>query len=191
LVIGCLNNDEEAETFSSTQAIPMKRITLVQTIIFCILAVAVGCSQSNPPSAPPTSGSPPVAASPPSQPTQFDINKHAFKRARLAATVESWDAAIDILDKIDTEKVDDADVLDYVALSRLCSTTAKALGVDRKSNPDSPTDVIAKIDWAGLVATLVKDPGKFISLVADAKKVRDSIPRYEELDAKLAQKYAE
>jgi hypothetical protein len=126
---------------------------------------------------------------------QFQRDKHAFERARKAATAETWDAAILILEKIDIDRIDDTEVIEYVDFSLRCAKTADALGIDRKSNPNSPTDVIEKIDWAKVITTLVQrvideGPGKVAGLLADARKIQKQIPRYLELDQKLSKKYA-
>jgi len=125
---------------------------------------------------------------------QFETDKRAFERARKAATAETWDAAIAILERIDIDKIDDTQVIEYVDFSLRCAKTADALGIDRKSNPDSPTDVIAKVDWAKVIATLVQKvidegPGKVANLLADARKIQKQVPRYLELDKKLSKKY--
>lgn len=127
---------------------------------------------------------------------QFETDKHAFERACKAQRVETWDAAIAILQRIDLDKVDDEMVIEYVDFSLTCAKTADALGIDRKSNPDSPTDVVSKIDWAKLVATLVEKaanegPGKVASLLADARKIQKQIPRFLELDEMLGKKYGD
>jgi hypothetical protein len=108
--------------------------------------------------------------------------------------VESWDAAIVILERIDLDEVDDVEVIEYVDFSLRCAKTAEALGIDRKSNPNSPTDVIVKVDWIKVIATLVEKvadegPGKVAKLLAEARKTQKQIPRYEELDTKLARRY--
>jgi uncharacterized protein (DUF885 family) len=125
---------------------------------------------------------------------QADTDKRAFERAQKAANVKTWDAAIAILGKIDIDKLDDEEVIEYVDFSLRCAKIADALGIDRKSNPDSPTDVIAKIDWAKVIATLVQKvvdegPGKVAELLADARKIQKQIPRYLELDEKLSERY--
>ncbi len=105
---------------------------------------------------------------------QTDIDKRAFERARKAALVKTWDAAIAILEKIDIDKVDDEEVIEYVDFSLRCATVADELGIDRESDPESPTNVIEKIDWAKIVATLGQKiidegPGKVAKLLADAQ----------------------
>lgn len=122
-----------------------------------------------------------------------NVDKRAFERARKAATAESWDAAIAIMDTINIDKLDDVDVIEYVVFSKLCARTADSLGINRKSNPDSPTDVVTKIDWPQLIANLagqsLKDPIKVAGILSDARKVQKGIPQYQRLDAKLANRY--
>jgi len=125
---------------------------------------------------------------------QFEMDKHAFERARKAQVVGTWDAAIAILERIDIDKIDDGELIEYVEFSLRGAKTADALGIDRNSNPDSPTDVISKLDWAKVIATLVQKvieegPGKVATLLADARKIQRQIPRYLELDEKLARTY--
>lgn len=125
---------------------------------------------------------------------QSEADRRAFVRARKAATTQSWDAAIAILKGINIDKLEDVEVIEYVVFSRLCAKTAEALGVDRKSNPDSPTDVVTQLDWEKLVAKLVeqslKNPTKVAGLLSDARKVQKGIPRYQELDRTLAKRSA-
>lgn len=116
---------------------------------------------------------------------QFAIDKKGFLTARKAALVETWDAAIELLNEIKLSDLDDTDVIDYVAYSKLCARTAKALGVTRNSNPESPTDVIAKIDWVTLIATIVSNP----RLLIDARAVQNGIEKYQKLDRKLIRRY--
>jgi hypothetical protein len=122
------------------------------------------------------------------------IDKNAFERARKASTAESWDAAIVILQRIDLDEVEDVEVIEYIDFSLRCAKTAEALGIDRKSNPNSLIDVILKVDWAKAIATLVdklarEGPGKVATLLADARQIQQQIRRYEELDTKLARRY--
>ena len=120
-------------------------------------------------------------------------DKRSFHRARLAATAETWEAAAAVLDKIDEDKLDDIDVIEYVTFSKLCVKTADALGVDRKSDPESPTSVVTNVEWSQLLITLaqkaVDSPVKFADLLRDARKVHKGLKRYEELDAKLVKRY--
>jgi hypothetical protein len=125
---------------------------------------------------------------------QYATDKRAFERARKASTAETWDAALAVLERIDIDKIEDIQVIEYVDFSLRCVKTADALGIDRKSNPSSPTDVIAKVDWTKVVAMLVQKvvdegPGKVASLLADAQKIHKQIPRYLQLDEKLLKKY--
>jgi hypothetical protein len=127
-------------------------------------------------------------------PKQAEVDRRAFERARKAATVKTWDAAIAILGRIDIDKIDDEEVIEYVDFSLRCAKTADALGIDRKSDPDSPTDVIAKVEWGKVIATLVQKvidegPGKVAGLLADARKIQKQIPRYLELDRSLSKRY--
>jgi hypothetical protein len=108
--------------------------------------------------------------------------------------VGTWDAAIAILERIDVDQIDDEKIIEYVDFSLRCAKTADALGVERNSNPSSPTDVIAKIDWAQLIATLTEKlvqegPGRIAKLLADALKIQKQIPRYLDLDRELAARY--
>jgi len=48
---------------------------------------------------------------------QADTDKRAFDRARKASSVKTWDAAIAILEKIDIDKIDDGEVIEYVNFS--------------------------------------------------------------------------
>lgn len=124
---------------------------------------------------------------------QFARDKEAFLTARKAATVKTWDAALELLEEIRLSKIEDNDVIEYVVFSKLCAKTANALGVDRNSNPQNPTDVISKIDWGTLITTLAQkaasDPTGFLALLNDARKVRNGIKNYEELDRKLVLVY--
>jgi len=127
---------------------------------------------------------------------QTEIDKHAYKRAQKAGSVKTWDAAIAILEKIDIDKVDDEEVIEYVAFSLKCAKTADELGIDRASNPASPSDVIGKIDWGTIVSTLAQkvldgEPGKVVRLLNDARKTQKQIPHYLELDEKLTEKYGD
>lgn len=128
------------------------------------------------------------------EPKQSEVDKRAFDRALKAATVKTWDAAIAILERIDIDKIDDEEVIEYVDFSLRCAKTADALGIDRKSDLDSPTNVIAKVDWEKVIATLVQKvidegPGKVVGLLADARKIQKQIPRYLELDSSLSKRY--
>jgi hypothetical protein len=126
---------------------------------------------------------------------QSEIDKRAFLRARKAAMVKTWDVAIAILEKIDIDKIEDDDVIEYVDFSLRCAKVADQLGIERRSDPKSPTDVIAKIDWGKIVATLIEKvvdegPGKVAKLLADARKVQKQVPHYLELDKKLLKRYS-
>jgi hypothetical protein len=147
-----------------------------------LVLVATGCSK--PPDV--SDKKLPVIAQPPSP------NKLAFDRARLASTAANWPAATAALESIEIAKVDDIEVIEYVGFSKLCAKTADALGVDRKCNPDSPTDVVANVDWLKVIATVAdnaKNPAAVAQLISDAHTVRKGIPRYQELDAQLVRKY--
>jgi hypothetical protein len=124
---------------------------------------------------------------------QVATDKEGFHIARKAAAVRTWDAAIELLDEVKLSKLDDTDVIEYVVFLRLCARTAQALGVDRKSNPDSPTDVVTKIDWPTLIATLggkvAQDPTGALKLLNDARKVYNGIENYQKLDSKLVDRY--
>jgi len=124
---------------------------------------------------------------------QLAIDKEAFHTARKAAAVKTWDAAIEMLDEVKLSKIDDTDVIEYVVYSKLCARTASALGVNRKSNPDSPTDVVTKIDWQTLIANLsakaLRDPAGVLKLLNDARKVYNGLETYQKLDSTLVQRY--
>src|SRR5262245_3426171 len=116
---------------------------------------------------------------------QLAIDKEGFLTARKAALVKTWDAAIELLNEIKVSKLEDTDVIDYVAYSKLCARTARALGVKRNANPTSPTDVISKIDWLALIAGIANNP----RLLLDARAVYSGIGTYQKLDSKLVNKY--
>lgn len=128
-----------------------------------------------------------------------DYNAIAFRKARRGATAAmeyNWSTANTILDTIDVEKIDDTDTLAYVDYCKRCARVAQDIGVSTKSDPDSIADTAAKLDLAQLAATAwntVESKGwsGAAQLAADAKRVRDEIPMWERLDAKLYAKYGE
>lgn len=123
---------------------------------------------------------------------QVDIDKRAFLRARKAADAKTWDAAIAILDKIDLDKVEDVDVIEYVDFSTRCAKLANELGIARESDPNKPTDVVFNAQVTQVLATVGQKLLKReipLKLVSDAVKIKKQIPRYQELDQKLAKKY--
>jgi hypothetical protein len=164
------------------------RILLVAMTVLVATLFHAGCAESNP--KPGAGVTPPP---PPAPKTQFEIDKEAFHVARKAAAVDTWDAATALLDEINLTKLDDKDVIEYVVFSKLCVRTAQALGVDRKSNPTSPTDVIKNIEWVALIATLsvkaLEDRAGAGKLLVDANKVYKGIDDYQKRDARLATKY--
>lgn len=127
---------------------------------------------------------------PPTQPEKPNPDKAAFQRARAAATVGTWDAAIAMLEGIDTKRIDDPQVFEYVEFELRCSKVAKSLGIDRQTNPASPLDVIAKIHWMTIAAEIMKKGiGEIASLAAKAKDISDQIPHFMDLDRTLGEKY--
>src|SRR4051812_42630765 len=68
-----------------------------------------------------------LGAACPSDDKQAEIDKRAFERARKAAMVKTWDAAIAILERIDIDRVDDEEVIEYVDFSLRCAKVADEL----------------------------------------------------------------
>ena len=116
---------------------------ILLTILACV--AVTGCGHSAPSE---------QAEAVEERPTRVDFDKQAYMTARKAASVKTWDAAIAILERIDIDKIDDHDVIEYVDFSLRCAKVADETGVDRASDPQSPSDVIGKIDWGQIVATL-------------------------------------
>lgn len=162
-----------------------KRKTLLRLTLCALLIFLPNCTAAV--------DSPKKLTVAPSEPTVPSPNRQAFLWARLAATAKSWDAATKLLESIDLGQVDDMEVIEYVQFSELCVRTAEELGVDRQSNPDHPTDIVTRIAWEQLIATLaekaVRDPAGGASLLSDARKVQTGIRRYQELDSKLLKEY--
>jgi len=123
-----------------------------------------------------------------------DYDKEAYKIAEKASRQKSWDSALALLTEIQISKIDNSDVIEYVVFSKKLVNTAKALGVDIKSDPSDATDVGAKLDWTQLTVTMincVKTKGLVdtAQLFKDAWDIRNGIDGYYKLDAQLAAKY--
>lgn len=132
-------------------------------------------------------------------PPAENYNAIAFRKARQGATAAmqyNWSTANTILDTIDIGRIDDSDTLAYVDYCKRCARVAQDIGVSTKSNPDSISDTAANLDFTQLAATawsVVESKGwsGAVQLAADAKRVRDEIPMWEELDAKLSARYGD
>jgi hypothetical protein len=99
-----------------------------------------------------------------------------------------------MLKGIAVDKLEDPDVIAYVDMTQRCASVAEELGIDRASDPNSKSDVAAKLDLTKLTATMIaviKDKGfsDAARLVRAAYKIQAEIPLYQELDTKLGNKY--
>jgi hypothetical protein len=128
-----------------------------------------------------------------------DYNAIAFRKARQGASAAmkyNWSTANTILDTIDIGRIDDTDTLAYVDYCKRCARVAQDIGVSTKSDPDSIADTAANLDFAQLAATAwntVESKGwsGAAQLAADAKRIRDEIPMWKKLDAKLSARYVD
>jgi hypothetical protein len=128
------------------------------------------------------------------KPSQTEIDKNAFLRARKAASAETWTAALLVLKKIDVDKVEDVDVITYIDFSTRCAALAEELGVDRWSDPNSTKATLAEADFAKLFASMwdiIKKKGitNAARVVVEARRVQKQVPMYQKLDSQLVQKY--
>jgi len=123
-----------------------------------------------------------------------DADAVAFHAARKATTAKNWDTAKILLQRIDIDKVKDVDVLEYVDFSKRCVDVAEKLGLDRGSDPLSPSDIFSKADHAQAVLKIIEliidgDFKDAVALLRDARKIQTQIEGYFELDEKLVEKY--
>ena len=130
----------------------------------------------------------------PKKESQFDADKSAFLRARKAQAVKTWSAALLILKRIDLDKVEDTEVIEYVDFEQRCATLADKLGVSMESDPESTKSVISKAQLEKIVSSIIhaiqeKGIAEAVNLLAEARKVQKQIPRYYELDEILFERY--
>ncbi len=130
-------------------------------------------------------------------PEPEDYNAIAFRRARQAAIAAmryNWSTANTILETIDVDRITDIETVAYVDYSKRCARVAQDIGVSTKSNPNSVANTVANLDWTQFIATVwttIENKGLpgTAQLVVDAKRVRDEIPMWKKLDAKLTARY--
>lgn len=168
----------------------MKKVSFM---VLAALVAFLGCNSESP--APESNKPDPSGGRVAAEPE--DYNAVAFRKARQSVTAAmkyNWSTANTILDTIDVNRITDTDTLAYVDYCKRCARVAQEIGVTKDSVPGSVTDTASNLDlmqFTAAVWTTIEEKGiaETAQVAADAKRVRDEIPMWKQLDAKLTARY--